>query len=293
MILEKRFGDFLQTSNRNKKIIDYEVFGEISRSYINELKLFMAHYNAIPNFKNELLNKTKVSGQISSARRRLFEKLLNNIDDNNLVAFFQPGLSSMIISTPLTPYLDNKFHNLTLTINRSSMMYLYVDGVTVGTPVDVSSTSAMNPNSSDKFYIGSYGSSDGQSPLYFFKGNIGQALMYNRALTSQEVTTNFNVSKSRYDDITIGSQVWTSKNLDVTTYRNGDVIPQVTDPTVWASLTTGAWCYFNNNPVQSVLDQFPDHLRVKAIRLIIDYDAIWNGEVIEERLEMVKDKLII
>jgi len=52
-------------------------------------------------------------------------------------------------------------------------------------------------------------------------------------------------------------------------------------------------CYFNNNPVQSVLDQFPDHLRVKAIRLIIDYDAIWNGEIVPERLEMVKDKLII
>jgi hypothetical protein len=120
------------------------------------------------------------------------------IDDNNLVAFFQPGLSSMIISTPLTPYLDNKFHNLTLTINRSSMMYLYVDGVTVGTPVDVSSTSAMSPNSSDKFYIGSYASSDGQSPLYFYKGNIGQALIYNRALTPQEVTANFNVLKSRF-----------------------------------------------------------------------------------------------
>jgi len=120
------------------------------------------------------------------------------IDNNNLVAFFQPGLSSMIISTPLTPYLDNKFHNLTLTINRSSMMYLYVDGVTVGTPVDVSSTSAMNPNSSDKFYIGSYASSDGQSPQYFYKGNIGQALIYNRALTPQEVTANFNTLKSRF-----------------------------------------------------------------------------------------------
>ena len=120
------------------------------------------------------------------------------IDDNNLVAFFQPGVSSMIISSPLTPYLDNKFHNLTLTIDRSSMMYLYVDGVTVGTALNVSSTSAMNPNSSDKFYIGSYGSSNGQNPLYFFKGNIGQALIYNRALTAQEVTTNFNVLKSRF-----------------------------------------------------------------------------------------------
>ena len=47
--------------------------------------------------------------------------------------------------------------------------------------------------------------------------------------------------------LTIGSQVWTSKNLDVTTYRNGDVIPQVQDANAWAKLRTGAWCYFNND----------------------------------------------
>ncbi len=41
-------------------------------------------YDSIPNFKNELLNKTKVSGQISVARRKLFEKVLNNLDENNL-----------------------------------------------------------------------------------------------------------------------------------------------------------------------------------------------------------------
>lgn len=120
------------------------------------------------------------------------------IDDNNLVAFFQPGVSSMIISSPLTPYLDNKFHNIVLTINRTSMMNFYIDGVSVATAIDVSNTISMNPNSSDNFYIGSYASSDGQSPLYFFKGNVGQALMYNRALTASEVTTNFNVLKSRF-----------------------------------------------------------------------------------------------
>jgi uncharacterized protein (TIGR02145 family) len=46
----------------------------------------------------------------------------------------------------------------------------------------------------------------------------------------------------------IGSAIWSAANLDVSTYRNGDVIPQVTDPTTWASLTTGAWCYYNNDP---------------------------------------------
>ena len=55
------------------------------------------------------------------------------------------------------------------------------------------------------------------------------------------------------EDVTIGSQVWTRCNLAVTTYRNGDSIPQVTDPTEWASLTTGAWCYYNNDPLTEPL----------------------------------------
>ncbi|MEO6130507.1 MAG: fibrobacter succinogenes major paralogous domain-containing protein [Saprospiraceae bacterium] len=51
-----------------------------------------------------------------------------------------------------------------------------------------------------------------------------------------------------YTSLTIGTQQWMDKNLDVTTYRNGDLITYVTDPTAWAGLTTGAWCYYNNDP---------------------------------------------
>lgn len=49
------------------------------------------------------------------------------------------------------------------------------------------------------------------------------------------------------ENVTIGTQVWMRKNLDVSTYRNGDPIPQVQDPTEWINLTTGAWCYYENN----------------------------------------------
>lgn len=49
--------------------------------------------------------------------------------------------------------------------------------------------------------------------------------------------------------VTIGTQVWTTQNLDVTTYRNGDPIPEVTDLSVWGGLTTGAWCYYRNDSV--------------------------------------------
>jgi uncharacterized protein (TIGR02145 family) len=53
--------------------------------------------------------------------------------------------------------------------------------------------------------------------------------------------------------VTICSQQWMDKNLDVSKYRNGDPIPQVTDPAAWAALTTGAWCYNNNDPANEAV----------------------------------------
>ena len=47
--------------------------------------------------------------------------------------------------------------------------------------------------------------------------------------------------------VTIGSQVWTTQNLNVSTYRDGTPIPKVEDATTWSSLTTGAYCYYNND----------------------------------------------
>ena len=46
--------------------------------------------------------------------------------------------------------------------------------------------------------------------------------------------------------IKIAPQTWCRKNLDVSTYRNGDDIPQVQDAAKWANLETGAWCYYEN-----------------------------------------------
>lgn len=48
--------------------------------------------------------------------------------------------------------------------------------------------------------------------------------------------------------VTIGTQNWADKNLDVATYSDGTIIPQVTDQAAWTTLSTGAWCYYNNDP---------------------------------------------
>ena len=61
--------------------------------------------------------------------------------------------------------------------------------------------------------------------------------------------TSTNPTNNNIESVTIGTQVWMLKNLDVDHYRNGDPIPQVTDNDTWANLSTGAWCYYNNDPV--------------------------------------------
>jgi uncharacterized protein (TIGR02145 family) len=61
------------------------------------------------------------------------------------------------------------------------------------------------------------------------------------------VQGNLTINNTALASITICNQIWSVKNLDVTHYRNGDSIPQVSNPNEWGSLTTGAWCYFNND----------------------------------------------
>jgi uncharacterized protein (TIGR02145 family) len=53
--------------------------------------------------------------------------------------------------------------------------------------------------------------------------------------------------------VTIGTQIWTTNNLNVTTYKNGDIIPEIQNATAWASLTTGAWCHYNNDPANDAI----------------------------------------
>lgn len=49
--------------------------------------------------------------------------------------------------------------------------------------------------------------------------------------------------------ITIGKQVWMTKNLDVSTFRNGDPIPQAKTAEEWKKAELEgipAWCYYDN-----------------------------------------------
>ena len=55
---------------------------------------------------------------------------------------------------------------------------------------------------------------------------------------------------NEFEWINYGTQDWAIENADVETYRDGTTIPQVTDNNEWANLTTGAWCYYDNDPTK-------------------------------------------
>lgn len=63
--------------------------------------------------------------------------------------------------------------------------------------------------------------------------------------TSDSIITD--IDGNVYNTVVIGTQRWLTQNLKVTKYRNGDSIPEVTDNTTWAGLTTGALCAYDND----------------------------------------------
>lgn len=61
------------------------------------------------------------------------------------------------------------------------------------------------------------------------------------------ITSKGQSNSAEQKTVQIGNQIWMAENLNVTKYRNGDVIPQVQDFEKFIKLTTGAWCYHQND----------------------------------------------
>jgi|JI6StandDraft_1071083.scaffolds.fasta_scaffold63161_3 uncharacterized protein (TIGR02145 family) len=64
-------------------------------------------------------------------------------------------------------------------------------------------------------------------------------------------TNNVVESSNEIGQITIGNQIWSTKNLDVSNFRNGDIIPEAKTDEEWAKFGQEhqpAWCYYDNDP---------------------------------------------
>ena len=109
-------------------------------------------------------------------------------------------------------------------------------------------------------FVSTNGGTTWQGPLTKVTGDVGtkiasgsHSITWNvldefEELRGDKIQFQVRADGGSIETVVIGNQEWTKKNLNVSKYRNGDVIPEVKDPKKWAKLTTGAWCYYKNDP---------------------------------------------
>jgi uncharacterized protein (TIGR02145 family) len=66
----------------------------------------------------------------------------------------------------------------------------------------------------------------------------------NRRQINKTVT---DIEGNIYTTVVIGKYVLMAENLKVTTYSNGEKIPLITNDTLWPTLSSGAYCWYDNN----------------------------------------------
>lgn len=78
-------------------------------------------------------------------------------------------------------------------------------------------------------------------------------VVFNHTVSGNSVTENISFFKvadidgNNYHLVKINEQIWMAENLQTTTYNDGTAIVLETDNTTWNSLTTPAYCWYNND----------------------------------------------
>ncbi len=72
----------------------------------------------------------------------------------------------------------------------------------------------------------------------------GVSNIFNTAKTYGLVS---DIDGNQYKTIEIGNQTWMAENLKTSRYRNGDDIPEVKSSAQWSSLSSGAFCWYEND----------------------------------------------
>lgn len=69
------------------------------------------------------------------------------------------------------------------------------------------------------------------------------------SLTGFTLGTVTDIDGNTYQTVKIGDQEWMTQNLRTTKYNDGSIIPNITNNTDWANLSTGAYSWYNNDNV--------------------------------------------
>jgi uncharacterized protein (TIGR02145 family) len=91
-------------------------------------------------------------------------------------------------------------------------------------------------------------SARGTHPPQLWGFSIGFRIVCEKKLEQTiEGGTVTDIDKNVYKTAVIGKYVWMAENLKTTTLNNGTKIPNITGNSNWAGLSTGAYCWYNDN----------------------------------------------
>jgi uncharacterized protein (TIGR02145 family) len=164
----------------------------------------------------------------------------NGNSTTTVVPISPTNLSGTVISTTQInlSWTDNSTNETGFKIERKTGTGTYAVVGTVNADVLTYTNLGLTPNTAYTYRVYSYNAA-GNSPTY-----SNEVTLTNSASSIMSVV---DFDGNVYPLVNICGQFWMKTNFDVSHYRNGDVIPQVTDDTQWSTLTTGAWCYYNND----------------------------------------------
>ncbi len=163
-------------------------------------------------------------------------------------------------SSPVLPTVTTSDPSATSTTTGTGGGTVSIDG---GSPVTARgvcwSTSAnptiANSKTSDGTGTGTFSSNISgltQNTTYHVRAyatnSVGTAYGTDKQFTTDPLTVN-DIDGNSYHVIRIGTQLWMKENLKTTSLNDGTDITLVTNSGTWSTLTTPAYCWYNNNEV--------------------------------------------
>lgn len=153
--------------------------------------------------------------------------------DTTAVPLPPTNLTGTIVSSTQInlSWTDNSTDETGFKIERKTLNGTYVVIGTTNSNVNTFNDTGLTTNTTYVYRVYSYN----------VRGN--SATYSNEVIIQLIFLTVTDIDGNIYPTVKICNQTWTTLNLNVSKYKNGENIPQVSNPSEWANLNTGAWCY--------------------------------------------------
>jgi uncharacterized protein (TIGR02145 family) len=169
----------------------------------------------------------------------------NEIAFTTLQPLFSASTSAATSVTTTTATLNG-----TVNANNSSATITFQYGLTTSYGTEVASDhNPVTGNTNTAVSKSISGLSNATTYHYRVKAVSSKGTTYGNDMTFTTTVTVNDIDGNVYNTVKIGTQVWMKENLKTTHYKDGTSIPLVTDNTEWGSLTTPAYCWYNNDGV--------------------------------------------